>query len=55
MYASTFIFAKRQFDDAFHRLDAAKAIPGHKGEESWENTHTGLLLNVAILSRVSLT
>lgn len=51
MYSSTFIFAKRQFDDEFHRLDAAiaeaaRAIPGYVGEESWENSHTGLISNV---------
>lgn len=51
MYSSTFIFAKKQFDDAFHRLDqtiaeAAKATPGYLGEESWENTSTGLVSNV---------
>lgn len=51
MYSSTFIFAKRQFDDAFHRLDQdiatrARAIPGYLGEESWENTTTGLVSNV---------
>lgn len=51
MYSSTFIFAKGQFDDAFHRLDQeiaalAKAIPGYLGEESWENSQTGLVSNV---------
>ncbi len=51
MYASTFIFAKRQFDAAFHRLDEeiaarARAIPGYLGEESWENTAAGLVSNV---------
>jgi heme-degrading monooxygenase HmoA len=51
MYSSTFIFAKGQFDDAFHRLDQAiaemaKAIPGYLGEESWENPQTGLVSNV---------
>ena len=51
MYASTFIFATKQLDEAFHRLDqeiaaAAKAIPGYLGEESWENTATGLVCNV---------
>lgn len=51
MYSSTFIFATRQFDDAFHRLDQAiavmaKTIPGYLGEESWENTATGLVSNV---------
>lgn len=51
MYSSTFIFAKKQFDDAFHALDqaiaeAARAIPGYLGEESWENPATGLVSNV---------
>lgn len=51
MFSSTFIFAKRQFDDEFHRLDqeiaeAARAAPGYLGEESWENTTTGLVCNV---------
>ena len=51
MYSSTFIFAKKQFDDAFHRLDQeiaamAKAIPGYLGEETWENADTGLVSNV---------
>lgn len=51
MYSSTFIFATRQFDDAFHRLDQAiaamaKTLPGYLGEESWENTATGLVSNV---------
>lgn len=51
MYSSTFIFAKGQYDDEFHRLDkaiaeAAKSIPGYMGEESWENQATGLISNV---------
>lgn len=51
MYSSTFIFAKKQFDNAFHRLDQeiaamAKTIPGYLGEETWENTDTGLVSNV---------
>ena len=51
MYSSTFIFAKKQFDDEFHRLDqaiaaAVKEIPGYLGEESWENAATGLVSNV---------
>lgn len=51
MYSSTFIFATKQFDEAFHRLDqqiaaAAKAIPGYLGEESWENPARGLVSNV---------
>ena len=40
MFSSTFIFATRQFDDAFHRLDktiaeVARPTPGYLGEESW--------------------
>jgi len=51
MYSSTFIFAKRGFDDEFHALDqviaeAAKTVPGYLGEESWENPSTGLISNV---------
>ena len=50
-YSSTFIFAKKQFDDDFHRLDqqiaaAAKNLPGYLGEESWENSATGVVSNV---------
>ncbi len=51
VYASTFIFAKKQYDDEFHRLDAiiaqaAKSTPGYLGEETWENAATGLASNV---------
>ena len=51
MYSATFIFAKKQFDEEFHRLDQdiasrARTIPGYLGEESWENTETGLVSNV---------
>ena len=51
IYSSTFIFAKKQFDDEFHRLDqaiaaAAKGLPGYLGEEAWENPATGLVSNV---------
>src|SRR5687768_7083740 len=51
MYTSTFTFATKQFDDAFHRLDQeiaamARAIPGYLGEETWENAATGLVSNV---------
>ena len=54
MYTSTFIFAKKQFDDAFHRLDQdiaarAKSIPGYLGEEAWEHAETGLVSNVKLL------
>ena len=51
MYAATFIFAKGDWDAEFHRLDeeiatAARATPGYLGEESWENSSTGLVSNV---------
>ena len=51
IHSSTFIFAKKQFDDEFHRLDqaiaaAAKSLPGYLGEEAWENPATGLVCNV---------
>ena len=51
IYSSTFIFAKRQFDDEFHRLDqsiaaAARNLPGYLGEEAWENPATGVVSNV---------
>ena len=51
MYSSTFIFAKKQYDEEFYRLDqaiaeAAKEIPGYLGEEAWENPTTGLVSNV---------
>ncbi|MED5617657.1 antibiotic biosynthesis monooxygenase family protein [Ideonella sp. BN130291] len=51
MYSSTFIFAKGDYDDEFHRLDqaiaeAAQSIPGYLGEEAWENPATGQLCNV---------
>ncbi len=51
IYSSTFIFAKKQYDDEFHRLDeqiaeAAKNLPGYLGEESWENAATGVVSNV---------
>jgi heme-degrading monooxygenase HmoA len=51
VYSSTFIFAKKQFDDEFHRLDqiiaaAARSSTGYLGEEAWENAATGLVSNV---------
>lgn len=51
MYSATFIFDTKQFDDAFHRLDAliasaAKASEGYLGEESWEDPKTGRIANV---------
>ncbi|MGE8321297.1 MAG: antibiotic biosynthesis monooxygenase family protein [Comamonas sp.] len=49
MYSSTFIFAKKQYDDDFHCLDqaiaeVARLIPGYLGEEAWEGA--GLVSNV---------
>jgi heme-degrading monooxygenase HmoA len=51
MCSTTFIFAKAQFDNEFHRLDeviasAARATPGYLGEEAWENPSNGLISNV---------
>lgn len=51
MYTSTFTFAKRDFDDEFHALDAviaevARSTPGYLGEEAWENAASGLVSNV---------
>jgi heme-degrading monooxygenase HmoA len=51
MFSSTFIFAKKQYDDEFHALDAviaevAKSMPGYLGEENWESSVTGLVSNV---------
>lgn len=51
VFTATFTFAKREFDDAFHALDAqiaaiAKGIDGYLGEQSWENPATGLISNV---------
>jgi len=51
MYTSTFTFAKREFDEQFHALDAviaevARSTPGYLGEESWENAARGLVSNV---------
>ncbi|HEY8608262.1 MAG TPA: antibiotic biosynthesis monooxygenase [Noviherbaspirillum sp.] len=51
MYSSTFIFAKKQYDEKFFRLDeaiadAARKIPGYVGEETWENHAAGLVSNV---------
>ncbi|MCG2592414.1 antibiotic biosynthesis monooxygenase [Ramlibacter sp. XY19] len=51
MYSATFIFAKGQFDDEFHRIDQdiaemARSSPGYLGEEAWENPATGLVSNV---------
>ncbi|MGM9515281.1 antibiotic biosynthesis monooxygenase family protein [Roseateles sp. DB2] len=51
MYTATFIFAKGDWDDEFHALDAtiaaaARALPGYLGEESWDNAERGLICNV---------
>jgi len=51
MYSSTFIFKAGQYDEEFHRLDervaqAARAIDGYLGEETWENPGTGLIQNI---------
>ena len=51
LFSSTFIFAKREFDDEFHSLDreiaeVARSAPGYLGEEAWENATTGLVSNV---------
>lgn len=51
MYSATFIFDKKQYDDAFYALDnaiaaAAKEAAGYLGEESWENVETGRVCNV---------
>lgn len=51
IFSSTFIFAKGEYDDAFHKLDEeiaqmAKGIPGYLGEETWENAATGQISNV---------
>ncbi|CAB3918120.1 hypothetical protein LMG3412_05127 [Achromobacter deleyi] len=51
IYTATFIFAKKQFDEDFHRLDqaiaqAARSMPGYLGEEAWEDAARGLYANV---------
>lgn len=51
MYSATFIFAKKQYDDRFYRLDEeiaamAKSIPGYLSEETWENPANGQVCNV---------
>jgi heme-degrading monooxygenase HmoA len=51
MYASTFIFAAGQFNDAYHQLDQeiaemARQLPGYLGEESWSNATSGLVSTV---------
>jgi heme-degrading monooxygenase HmoA len=51
MFTSTFTFAKGEYDAEFFALDEriariARAIPGYRGEEAWENPGTGLISNV---------
>ena len=51
MISASFIFRKKQFDDAFHQLDAviatyAPQTSGYLGEESWSNQDNGQLCNV---------
>ncbi|MCB4811241.1 antibiotic biosynthesis monooxygenase [Methylovorus menthalis] len=50
MYSATFIFDKKQFNEAFYALDnaiaeAARQTSGYLGEESWENPSSGLIAN----------
>ena len=51
MYASTFVFASHQLDDAFHALyaqitEVAQGLEGFRGAESWESPQTGLVSKV---------
>jgi len=51
MITATFIFDIKQFDEAFHALDAriaaaAKATTGYIGEDAWEDPKTGRVANV---------
>lgn len=51
MYTATFIFDKKQYDEAFYALDnaiaeIAKNSVGYLGEEAWENPETGRIANV---------
>ena len=51
MYTATFIFRPGSYDDEFHALDAriaeaARALPGYLGEETWEKPGTGEVCNV---------
>lgn len=46
MYSATFIFAKKQYDAEFDRLDAAimsaaASDPDFAGQDTWENTAKG--------------
>lgn len=50
VFSATFTFAKKEFDEAFHKLDeaiskAAQSTPGYLGEVHWENPKTGLVSN----------
>jgi heme-degrading monooxygenase HmoA len=51
MFTATFIFAPGRYDDEFHALDvsiaeAARALPGYLGEETWHDPATGRVSNV---------
>jgi heme-degrading monooxygenase HmoA len=51
MYTTTFTFLPGEVDEAFHALDeriaqAARALPGYIGEESWDSATTGQVCNV---------
>ncbi len=51
MYSATFIFIKKQFDEEFFMLDkaiaeVAKNSTGYLGEETWENSESGLISTV---------
>ena len=51
MYTTTFTFLPGEVDEAFHALDeriaqAARALPGYIGEESWDSAATGQVCNV---------
>jgi heme-degrading monooxygenase HmoA len=51
MFTATITFAKGDYDAEFFALDdtiaeIARAIPGYRGEETWENATTGLVSNV---------
>jgi heme-degrading monooxygenase HmoA len=51
MITATFIFDIKQFDEAFHALDAriaaaARETSGYIGEDAWEDPKTGRVANV---------
>lgn len=51
MFSSTFVFKAGQYDEHFHRLDqqiaeAARAIPGYLGEETWQSPDAALIQNI---------